>query len=73
VFTELLPTTEDTLIGDTALQWIQIEAHGFMKHAAEIDSGAMVHIPSFVKIGSGNQNFMGRGFTDTHTHRMDIA
>jgi hypothetical protein len=31
-----------------------------MKYAAEMDSGAMVHIPSFIKIGSGVQKLIGR-------------
>jgi hypothetical protein len=37
-----------------------------MKYAVEMDSGAMMCIPSFVKIGSGIQKMMG----DTQTHRM---
>jgi hypothetical protein len=46
-----------------------------MSNAAEMGLVPMIYeyIPSFVKIGSGIQNFMGRGFTDTHTHRMDTA
>jgi hypothetical protein len=38
-----------------------------MKHAVEIDSGAMMYIPSFINIGSGIQKLMGWGFTDTQT------
>jgi hypothetical protein len=39
-----------------------------MKHAIEIGSGAMIYIPSFIKIGSGIQKLMGEGaFTDTQT------
>jgi hypothetical protein len=30
-------------------------------------SGAMIYVPSFIKIGSGIQRLMG-GYTDTHTH-----
>jgi hypothetical protein len=30
-----------------------------MKYAAEMGSGAMIYIPSFVKIGSGIQKLMG--------------
>jgi hypothetical protein len=37
-----------------------------MKYAVEMDSVAMIYIPSFVKIGSGIQKFMvGWGYTDT--------
>jgi hypothetical protein len=37
-----------------------------MKYAVETGSGAMIHIPSFFKIGSGIQRLMGRGrITDT--------
>jgi hypothetical protein len=33
---------------------------GFMKYAVEMFSGAMIYIPSFIKIGSGIQKFIGR-------------
>jgi hypothetical protein len=37
-----------------------------MKYAAERDSGAMIYIPSFIKIGSGIQKLMeGGGYTDS--------
>jgi hypothetical protein len=32
---------------------------GFMKYAAEIGPGAMIYIPNFLKIGSGNQKLIG--------------
>jgi hypothetical protein len=35
-----------------------------MKYAVEMDSGAMIYIPSFIKIGSGIQKFIG---VDTQT------
>jgi hypothetical protein len=35
-----------------------------MKYAVEIGSGAMIHIPSFIKIGSGIQKLI-RGDTQT--------
>jgi hypothetical protein len=39
-----------------------------MRYTAEMGSGAMMYISSFVKIGSGIQKLMeGRGFTDTDT------
>jgi hypothetical protein len=34
-----------------------------MKYAFEMGSGAMIYIPSFVKIDSGIQKLMGRGNT----------
>jgi hypothetical protein len=38
-----------------------------VKYAVETGSGAMMYIPSFIKIGSGIQKLMRRGFTDTQT------
>jgi hypothetical protein len=32
-----------------------------MKYAVEMGSGAMVYIPSFIKIGSGIETLIGRG------------
>jgi hypothetical protein len=32
-----------------------------MKYAVGIDSGAMIYIPSFIKISSGIQKLMGKG------------
>jgi hypothetical protein len=43
-----------------------------MKYAVEMDTGAMIGIPSFIKIGSGIQKLIlggGRGYTDI----MEIA
>jgi hypothetical protein len=38
-----------------------------MKYAVEMGSGAMIYIPSFMKIGSGNQKLIGgRGVVQTH-------
>jgi hypothetical protein len=40
-----------------------------MKYTVEMGSGAMIYIPSFIKIDSGIQKLMGEGgFTHTHTH-----
>jgi hypothetical protein len=36
-----------------------------MKYAVEMGSGAMMHIPSFIKIDSGIQKLMGRGDSQT--------
>jgi hypothetical protein len=32
---------------------------GFKKYAVEMGSGAMIYIPSFIKVGSSIQKFMG--------------
>jgi hypothetical protein len=34
---------------------------GFTKYAVEMGSGAMIQIPSLIKIGSGIQELMGGG------------
>jgi hypothetical protein len=39
-----------------------------MKYAVEMGSGAMICIPSLIKIGSTTQRLMG-GYTDIQTHR----
>jgi hypothetical protein len=39
-----------------------------MRHALEMGSGAMIYIPSFIKIGSAIQKFMG-GYTGILTAR----
>jgi hypothetical protein len=39
-----------------------------MKYAVSVASSAMIYIPSFIKISSGIQKFMG-GNTDTQTCR----
>jgi hypothetical protein len=36
-----------------------------MKYAVEMGSGAMIYIPSFIKIGSGIQKLIEGGFTGT--------
>jgi hypothetical protein len=40
-----------------------------MKYAVEMGSGAMMYIPSFIKIGSGIQKLIGRihGYKNTQT------
>jgi hypothetical protein len=42
-----------------------------MDYAAEMGSGAMIYIPSFIKIGSGIEMLIG-GFTDTQTVRRSF-
>jgi hypothetical protein len=41
---------------------------GFVKYAVETGSGAMIYIPSFIKIGSGIQKLIGG-----YTNRMEIT
>jgi hypothetical protein len=36
-----------------------------MQYAAEMGSGAIIYIPSFIKIGSAIQKLMGEGYTDS--------
>jgi hypothetical protein len=38
-----------------------------MKYAVEMGSGAMIYIPSFIKIGTGIQNLIRR---DTQVHKQ---
>jgi hypothetical protein len=39
-----------------------------MKHAIQMGSGAMIYIPSFIKIGSGIHMLI---WGDTQTHRQE--
>jgi hypothetical protein len=59
VFTELLPSNDRR---DTQTHRLI----GFMTYAGKMDSGAMIHIPDFIKIGSDIQNITGGG-GDTQT------
>jgi hypothetical protein len=43
-----------------------------MKYAVEMGSGAMIYVPSFIKIGSGIPNLMRMGHT-RHTDSIVIA
>jgi hypothetical protein len=38
-----------------------------MKYAVGVGSGAIIYIPSFIKIGSGIQKLIGGTDTDTQT------
>jgi hypothetical protein len=38
-----------------------------MNYAVEVGSGAVIYIPSFIKIGSGIQKLLGR-YADPQTH-----
>jgi hypothetical protein len=38
-----------------------------MNYAAEMGSGVMIYIPSFIEIVSGVQKLMVGGYTDTQT------
>jgi hypothetical protein len=39
-----------------------------MKYAVDMGSGAMIYVPSFIKIGSGIQQLIGGEDSQTHTH-----
>jgi hypothetical protein len=43
-----------------------------MKSSVEMDSGAMIYIPSFIKTGSGIQKLMGRIHIQTHRQHGDL-
>jgi hypothetical protein len=43
---------------------------GFMKYAVEMDSGAMIYIPTFIKFGSCTQKLIGE---DTQTDSMVLS
>jgi hypothetical protein len=43
-----------------------------MKYAVEMGSGAMIYIPSFIKIGSGIQKLI-EGGKNIHTDSKEIA
>jgi hypothetical protein len=42
-----------------------------MKYTAEMDSGVMIYIPNFIKIGSGIEKLMGRGESETYRQHGD--
>jgi hypothetical protein len=50
-------------ITDTQTDW----GGGVMKYAVEMGLGAMMYVPSFIKIDSVIQKLIGWGFTDTQT------
>jgi hypothetical protein len=58
-FTEPLPSNDKTDTQKHTDWWV-----GFMEYAIKIGSGVMIHIPSFIKIGSGIHR---------HTDSMEIA
>jgi hypothetical protein len=41
-----------------------------MKYAVEMGLSAMIHIPNFIKIGTGTQKLIG---VDSQTHSMEIT
>jgi hypothetical protein len=43
-----------------------------MTYAVEIGPGAMIYIPSFIKIGSGIQRLLGGGGIRRHTEHGDL-
>jgi hypothetical protein len=44
---------------------------GFMKNAVEMGSGAMMYVPSFIRIGSGIKKLIK--WIHRHTDRNEIA
>jgi hypothetical protein len=44
-----------------------------MKYAVEVGSGAMIYVPSFIKIGSGIQKLTGEIRRHTETQRGDLS
>jgi hypothetical protein len=45
---------------------------GFMESAVEMGSGAMIYIPSFIKIGSGIQKLLGGGMHIQHADLISV-
>jgi hypothetical protein len=43
----------------------------FKEYAVEIGPGAMIHIPLFIKIGSGVQKLVGI-YTETHRQQVNL-
>jgi hypothetical protein len=43
-----------------------------MNYAVQVDSGAMIFIPSFIKIGSRVQKLLGRIPIQTHRQQGDL-
>jgi hypothetical protein len=67
MFTEPLPSSErgihfterlKTTIGWIHIQTYKVLEERYMKHAVETGSGAMMHIPTFIKIGSRIQKLI---------------
>jgi hypothetical protein len=44
-----------------------------MKYAVEMDSGAMIYIPSFIKTGSDIQKLTRGVHIQTHTHERHLT
>jgi hypothetical protein len=65
VFAEPLPSN-DRRDKHTHTDWWE----GFMKYAAEMGSGAMIYMPSFIKVWFRHLNVI-RGGGDSQTYRED--
>jgi hypothetical protein len=70
ICTEPLPSNDTR--GYTYRHTVRWEGFTRMKHAVEMGSGAMMYIPSFIKIGWGIQKLVGGG-THRHTDSMEIT
>jgi hypothetical protein len=61
VFTESLPSNEREIHVQTHRQMGEI-----IKYTVEVGSGAMIYLPSFIKIDSDIQKLMGGGIQRQH-------
>jgi hypothetical protein len=73
IFTELFPSNGKGIFTETLLsndKRIHIQTHrlmgGIFNEAVEMGPGAVIHLPSFIKIGSGIQKLIG----GIHRHRQ---
>jgi hypothetical protein len=60
-FNEPLPSNDRGMYIQT-----QRQRRGIFNYAVEMGSGALIYVPSFIKIGSGIQKLIG-GYTHTQT------
>jgi hypothetical protein len=79
IFTETLLSNDRGIFTEPLLsndRGIHIQTHrlmgGFFNYAVEMGSGAVIYVPSFIKIGSGIQKLIG-GDTQTHTDSKVIS
>jgi hypothetical protein len=45
----------------------------FFNYTAEMGSGAVIYLPSFIKIGSGVQKLIGGIHRHTHSQQRDLT
>jgi predicted metalloprotease len=68
IFTEPFPCNDKGNIHIDTYWW-----EGFFNKAIEMGSGAVIYVPSFMKIGSGIQKLIGRDTQITHTDSNVIS